>query len=518
MVLDSSPDPGLAASSAACRLHILAASAAELAERLQADRSVRWDLQLPRSGSVRLSGRTLPPEAGGSLQVELHDTGEGCRLHARLLAEGPPSSPTATVLPACLVRLIEAQGERLRPPDLGYGTAVEVPGEDIPDIVDLLLHPDRDYPVVLVTPENASGAPSVDPDALARALIGIAEVQLVLTPRGCRLLARTLHERGASERHGVYDGALRLYRPGMRVEDPLTRHPLLLRQGFQRRPEEERLPSLARWIARALAEEAVTPGRSAGIGRTGIGEAKTSEPPGVEPPAVEPPGVEEPGVEEPAAPAPPRAEVDGRSDEVERLQAEADELRRDNDLLRALLDQADQEVREATDRAEEAERARRKAETERDRAVREREAAWNLGTVLDALEAARRLFGDRLVVFNGVVKQAEASLYHRPEDAFRVLAILALARDDGEVQAGLKRHFSERQARWRGSDSPATERAFPRRFLGPDGRVSTSTRHITLGGTERPDRHMQIYYDWLPGDRIGLLHMGHHLKTVAVDT
>lgn len=502
MVLDSSPVPGLAASSAVCRMQLLGASAAGLAERLRADPTVRWDPWLPGSGPVRLSGRTLPPEAGGSLQVELRDTGEGCWLHARLLAEGPPSSPTATVLPSCLVRLIEEQDGRIQPPDLGYGTAVEVPGEDIPDIVDLLLHPDRDYPVVLVTPENASGAPLVDPDALARALIGLAEVQLVLTPRGCRLLARELHERGASERHGVYDGALRLYRPGMRVEDPLPRHPLLLRQGFQRRPEEERLPWLARWIARALAEEAAPVRRERRLA----------------PPTVEPPTAEPQTAGEGAVPAALEEERSRLRTEVERLGAENTELRADNTELRALLAQAGQELREAVGRAEEAERARRRAEAERDRAVREREAAWNLDTVLDALQAARRLFGDRLVVFNGVDKEAEASLYHRPEDAFRVLAILALARDDGEVQAGLRRHFSERQARWRGADSPSTERAFPRRFLGPDGRVSTSTRHITLGGTERPDRHMQVYYDWLPGDRIGLLHMGHHLKTVAVDT
>lgn len=492
-MLHSRPMTGPDATSAACRLRVLDTSAAEIAGRLRANPSVRWEPSPVEGGSIRLTGRALPPGAGGSLQVELRDTAEGCRLHARLLADGPPGNPTETVLPACLVRLIEALAGQVKPPDLAFGTVVEVPDEDIPDIVDLLLDPGRDYPVVFVTPENATGAPPVDPDALARALIGLAEVQLVRTPRGCRLLARELRERGASERHGVYDGALRLYRPRMRVDDPLTWHPLLLRQGFQRLPERERLPTLARRIARALAEEAATAVRPAGTV-----EVKTAE--------------------ETATPAPPRAAVEGPPVEVERRPAESDELRRDNDELRALLEQADQELREATGRAEEAERARRKAEAERDRAVRERDAAWTLGTVLDALEAARRLFGDRLVVFNGVEREAEASIYHRPADAFRVLAILALARDDGEVQAGLKRHFSERQARWRGSDSPPTERAFPRRFQGPEGRVSTSTRHITLGGTERPDRHMQIYYDWLPGDRVGLLHMGHHLKTVAVDT
>ncbi len=136
----------------------------------------------------------------------------------------------------------------------------------------------------------------------------------------------------------------------------------------------------------------------------------------------------------------------------------------------------------------------------------------------DAVESIRELHPDRVVVFPGVGESAEDSPYHRPYHAFLVLTLLALTTDDGELRAMLDRLFSDRQAKWRSTDSEATENTFPRRFVGEDGRVNTSTKHITLGGSERADRHLQVYYDRLPGGRVAILHVGRHLPTVSYDT
>ncbi len=448
-----------------------------------------WCWLLRRVGNeLRIHGR-IEQALGTAVHYSLavQDRGGHAVLEHVQVHEGEDSPSAAdAVLPSFFRELIEAFADRAIPPDLAEGTAVEVPEEDVSDIVELLLDPERAYPIVFVTPLNRTGETWLDPDLLAQALVGIAEVHVLERPEACWRLREELLARGASDKLGCFDGALRLYRPGFHAAADLQDHPLFLRHVFASLPPAERVPRFAHRLAGLLADDVDT-----------LRVVRAIEAP---------------------APPPPPAPAAVSHSEIERLRAQVRLLEVERSELQQLLQTADDDYREAKSSGLQARRALERAELDRDRAQAELSSAWELGTVADALQAAMRLFSDRIVVFSGVEKSAEGSLYHRPAEAFRVLNILAMAEDDGEVQRLLGRFFTRNQARWRGTDSPQTIRAFPRLFNGPDGQQSTSTRHITLGGSERADRHMQIYYDWLPGGRVGLLHLGQHLLTVAVDT
>ena len=93
--------------------------------------------------------------------------------------------------------------------------------DGIDDFVALLTSPLRRLPVVLTTP-FANGAPGeVDAQALASKLAGVAIVAQADGTPATRALSDRLH------RLGCFDGAVRIYWPGLQLHDDVRRHPLI---------------------------------------------------------------------------------------------------------------------------------------------------------------------------------------------------------------------------------------------------------------------------------------------------
>lgn len=88
---------------------------------------------------------------------------------------------------------------------------------DVSSLVDLLLHDDRRLPVLVITLQY--GRPLANPSELGRQLAGLAHVVVLTSNAAARLLTDHL---GAGL--SVWGGAVRLYWPGMSLDDGPSRH------------------------------------------------------------------------------------------------------------------------------------------------------------------------------------------------------------------------------------------------------------------------------------------------------
>jgi hypothetical protein len=94
----------------------------------------------------------------------------------------------------------------------------------IPDLIELLLDPVRRLPVVVLTPTGDTGRGLVDPGKLAFRLIGLAHVVQILEREATFGLTKRL-----GELLSVFNGAIRVYWPGLSLTSSPWDHPLWLR-------------------------------------------------------------------------------------------------------------------------------------------------------------------------------------------------------------------------------------------------------------------------------------------------
>jgi len=116
-------------------------------------------------------------------------------------------------------------------------------------LVPLLLNERRAHPVFIFSPLQITSTPILDAAATARALYGACTVHVLTDRRATFPLAEAI---GAS--FACYDGAARLYRPGLSSDDPPGRHPLW-------KPDEQMAANdFPRAVFHAIGKEPHTPG------------------------------------------------------------------------------------------------------------------------------------------------------------------------------------------------------------------------------------------------------------------
>lgn len=149
---------------------------------------------------------SLPMDRGvRTSAVRISTTSDGVVVEHLVVSEqqqpGEPSadSPETTRM---LVDLPDVRPAMLR------GFAPGVVGErDVPELVDRALVPDREAPIVLVSVDNSTREPlldPLDPHELARRLAGMARVVWLSTVAASRRLKDELMARGFSEKFGCF--------------------------------------------------------------------------------------------------------------------------------------------------------------------------------------------------------------------------------------------------------------------------------------------------------------------------
>lgn len=158
--------------------------------------------------------------------VQVSSRPEGSRFTLRLAVESVDAriAPVHyTVWRPNVVRMVaESPGGAVDGWDL-VPEARQCRSDDVGALTQLILSPTRLLPVIVLTPEDASGRPALDPDLLADRILGLAHVVHIPV----RVATYELTNAVGSMR-SVFGGAVRLYWPGFALDSNPFEHPLWL--------------------------------------------------------------------------------------------------------------------------------------------------------------------------------------------------------------------------------------------------------------------------------------------------
>lgn len=204
----------------------------------------RWlfRFSLPTEHSVRTSAVRISA-TGEGVVVEHLVVNEDQRQHPDPSADSPETTRLLVDLPS--VR-----------PTMLRGVAPRVLNErDVPALVDDALMPQREAPIVLVSVDNATREPLLDPPELARRLAGMARVVWLSTIGASRRLKDELMARGFSDKFGCFHGGVRILWPGIKRGDDPYDHLLLLPVRLYPIPERVRAERVAGLFCEMIAED-----------------------------------------------------------------------------------------------------------------------------------------------------------------------------------------------------------------------------------------------------------------------
>lgn len=187
---------------------------------------------------------------------------DGCQIEHQVLRQTlkPEPMPLTSVVPAIIRDYLDrspAQGGvqmrrfalRLR------GEAVE------PWVKDVLLGAGRDVPTVLITqPRDLAEGPCTDGDLLAKNLQGMASVAIMEDKKAAWVLANTLDAEGyIGKDWGAYNGAIRIYSPGITIGDSPLNHRLWISNHLLNKTPDQRVEMITSEVIQR--QTATMPGR-----------------------------------------------------------------------------------------------------------------------------------------------------------------------------------------------------------------------------------------------------------------
>lgn len=177
----------------------------------------------------------------------------------RSTAPGVTLTPIAAP-PSILTSICADRTLTIRPRDFFHNTALSLARGRVGDFVRFFLRDDaRTLPIVLISPRSPEEGPLASPAILARSLYTLALTAVLDDHRCAYELTDALRNAGLDKQYSCYDGAVRLYRPGLgaRAGDDSFRHYLWLPTRIETIPEEHRDRILAGEIARAIVRESI---------------------------------------------------------------------------------------------------------------------------------------------------------------------------------------------------------------------------------------------------------------------
>ena len=350
-------------------------------------------------------------------------------------------------------------------------------------VQDVLLNEKRTLPVVVVSHDRFGERPVIDADRIQQTLMGFAQVVVMdkwATFRLTDLLTKPL---------SCYNGAVRVYWPGLCLSSNPLDHPLYLpdvlqKHEFSGKPIDKHLFT---FLARISAFRYVD-GDVIREVQHELDAARRSE---VEKTKLQ---LQKAMVDAGAVPE-LKEEMDRLWRELERswdetalLRTRVSDLEGENERLKgnwAIYQEhqtgvPDTETSGAPDTAEP-----------------------DLKSVIEALEAVERDFGGDLIVYDSARRSAEASDFARPQDVYRALMAV---RDIGRLQFQAKAN-GESMGSWdaqfksRGftqyspdeSQTTKTQYGKQRKFT-HNGKTRSIFRHLDLGGGDRKNC-LQIYFE-----------------------
>ena len=126
---------------------------------------------------------------------------------------------------------------------------------DVPALVAEARAPRRPAPLILVSVDNGTREPLVDPHELARRLAGMVKVVWLSMVNASSRLKDELMTRGFSEKFGCFHGGVRILWPGIEKGDNPYDHLLLLPMRLETMPVRTRTEQVAGLFCEMIAED-----------------------------------------------------------------------------------------------------------------------------------------------------------------------------------------------------------------------------------------------------------------------
>lgn len=358
--------------------------------------------------------------------------------------------------------------------------------EAIPGFVtEVLLSPTRRLPVVVISSDLWSGRPCVDPESVRRILDGSAEVCHLVDKFAAFDLTNEVGKGLA-----CYDGAARVYWPGMSLHDPSRLHPYYLSS------------VLRRFRERAMSWEKMLAQKLAGISATALSQSSLLQ------------RVRRELIEERDAGARRKLEeaTTGRVTmedllrELESCMGRSDELQAENDSLQARIEQLEYILRDWRPLAPESE---------------EEEAngpPLGFATVEDAVEAARERLSGPLLFLDSALESASDSPFGRPDDVYSLLEALHAVslrwkEQDGSLGTTWDNALAEKGYEYKPRIGDTTKGKWGETYrFHYKGEKRLFEAHVTIG-SKSAERCLSVHFLRDDDDLVLVIgHVGRHLR------
>lgn len=397
----------------------------------------------------------------------------------------------------------------------------------------ILLDPTREQPILLITPYNDSGRYPVNYDVVQSKVAGACMVVVPVDPGVCLELSRAMRKAGFDPKASVSNGAARMYFKGLKPQTSPYESPLVFLD--HRLPLERRTQFLATYAISQYGKRLDQNKWVDIVSRFDRQEFRERLQSllsvGSKPLTIDPSlklAMEDQLLERDIK----AEELQGKLDAIHANYAEQIEglqeqfTARENELLKGLeeaegysllqeeeIDKLKNEVN--THLIKIAEQEERLLEAARSKEV----TNWEDMDAIDVLLQCKAMFPN-LRVHEGAERACAASPFRDGRSLFLVLSIVAVNGGTSALQEQLKRHLGERAA-WKPKDSEQTKKAFKaeRQYRSLiTNKPGELNQHITIGGSERTDRHIQVYFEAFPDGQVELIYVGAHKSTVSHNT
>ncbi|MDT8369738.1 MAG: hypothetical protein RQ745_11060 [Longimicrobiales bacterium] len=455
----------------------------------------------------------------------------------------------------------------------GQSRIVKLENSEIPGLVDdELCDPARTTPIAILSPTE-EGDYMVDPEVLARELLGIAQLHVITDHSHTFTLSDTIRDRHLS----AFWGALRIYLPGFTKADHPHSHPLLLSDRLtdplmrasefgavlmQRAPVELDLPlpasfereralieaeaearaaaeALERAQAEANAEAAAEDARAAEVaegadtGETtaastnGTSDAATGAPAATPQPTLHLPDRFVRLVENQLTlltdlrdeVKAQREQLDAVAGTVHGVQEEIEQLRTRMKLGGTDVGQIGRQLDRATSLIRRLLPAEEDADLNEGAQTGEKVESHE---ILDIVRRARAEYVDDLFVLDSAEASAKESHYEDPgtvETILGVMAEISRQRQIGELGRGLKSAFGDYGLTYHSGIAKSSSERIRRQheFTDDAGRVHICEEHISVGNSYDSRYCLRVYFtSKSPKEhRFVVGHVGRHLETMS---
>jgi hypothetical protein len=454
--------------------------------------------------------------------VEVLRDGRGTRVRHAQGRTGPRHMELRPTLgaPAVVRQLLAWNGPNVVPKGIGDGSPIPFTSDEAEDILKyLVLDGDRRCGLVLISPVLDTGLPLVAPTQLARHLAGQARVLVAGDVAASEAYARALRRHGFSDRFGAWDGAVRLYSPGITLDDDPYRHRLWVRDRLESYDPELLIDSLAGEIAERAIQGTIPRGFFTIIERFDREQLDRKSTVLLESSRTAAQNLaNQLTVNEQL-----RAQLEAVQQQISKLEAELKDAQESCEYFAKECDLAQQQREEARVKVTALGHAlnSRSNSTSLSDAQHEALTAVVEGhdpTPLQCLRVLEALYSDRVVVLREACESAEERASFRHGRQLLELLLQLATRywqrmvDGGAGDRVAGEVFGAKFCPLESETTMNNTRAKRERTFALNGSEHVMWRHLRIGVIDSPVEMIRVHFEWLPRERKILIgHCGRHL-------